>query len=230
MGMLPEFVSAVDGCKHATRLSRLISKSKLSAGEVALTLSHRKAWRKLLTTKDPYAIVLEDDARISKQFKTFSTFDWTCVGFDIIKLETFNKTFISRKWYRCGLWRLHRLADEHYGTAGYLISRQEAVKALSIRRGLRGAIDSVIFGRGVISRGALKVYQVVPAVVVQDEKLPTEFGRRLFASTIEGERAFINTKNRKMKSRGLARWEPKIRGTWRRLRMLFTGMKRASIP
>ena len=141
-GAAGEFVAAVDGraCRRAP--------PKLSAGETALILSHRKAWRRLLRGEAEHAVVLEDDAHIGEGFAALLACDWRAVSFDAVKLETmYDRVWIARGGPEIGGRALRRLGAEHLGSAGYLVSREGARKLLAMTRGLDAPVDQILFGR-----------------------------------------------------------------------------------
>ena len=198
-GVVAEFVAAVDGrgCRSSV--------AALSKAETALILSHRKAWRKLLAGRDNFAVVLEDDVHVGEGFAALITSDWAGLAFDVIKLETmFHRTLVSRGGVRLRDRVLHRLRSEHVGAAGYVISRDGARKLLQSTRRLDEPVDQTIFGGRAIRRGEIVAYQLVPAIVVQDNLRPG--ARTGLATTLhEPDRLAIAEAVRRAKPRGLAR-------------------------
>ena len=198
-GVVAEFVAAIDG-----RACRSVV-TALSKAETALILSHRKAWRKLLAGRDDFAVVLEDDVHLGEGFSALIASDWAGLAFDVIKLETmFHRILAARSGARLGDRTLHRLRSEHVGAAGYVISREGARKLLRSTRRLDEPVDQTIFGRRAIRRGEIIAYQLVPAIVVQDNLRPA--GRAGLATTLhEPDRAALAEAARRVKPRGMQR-------------------------
>ncbi|MDE3174644.1 MAG: glycosyltransferase family 25 protein, partial [Pseudomonadota bacterium] len=201
-GVGGEFVAAVDGRRCRARGPRA-----LSAAETALILSHRKVWRRLLRGAADFAVVLEDDAHLGHDFAALLAADWGAHSFDAVKLETlFHRVWLTRRGAAQGARALHRLGSEHFGTAGYLVSRNGARKMLALTRGLDQPVDHALFGRETIAARRLAVLQLVPAAVVQYNVHPDPAARRELATTLhESDRAKLAEAARRAKPRGWAR-------------------------
>ena len=200
-GVGGEFVAAVDGrrCRAGPRA--------ISGAETALILSHRKVWRRFLRSAAEYAVVLEDDAHLGDGFAKLLEADWGAQSFDAVKLETlFHRVWLARRGAALGERQLHRLGSEHYGTAGYLVSREGARKMLALTRGLSQPVDHALFGAKAMRAGRLRVLQLVPAVVVQDNIHPDASARRELPTTLhESDRQKLAQEARRAKPRGWAR-------------------------
>ena len=201
-GVSGEFVAAVDG-----RACRAKGPARLSVGERALILSHRKAWRRLLASRAEFGVVLEDDAHLGEDFATLLAADWRAHAFDAVKLETmFDRVWIARRGSAIARRALRPLGAEHLGSAGYLVSRAGAHKLLTMTRGLAEPIDQTLFGRATIFERRLRVLQLAPAVVVQDRLLPDVTARREIATTLqEADRQRLAEAARRNKPSGLPR-------------------------
>jgi glycosyl transferase, family 25 len=198
-GVVAKFVAAVDGrACHSTRPPR----AALSKAETALILTHRKAWRKLLATREGFAVVLEDDVHLGEGFVPLIASDWAGLSFDVIKLETmFHRILVARSGARLGDRWVHRLRSEHVGAAGYIVSREGARKLLRSTRRLDEPVDQTIFGRRAIRHGEVVVYQIDPAIVVQDNLRPGG-GAGLATTLHEPDRAALAEEARSAKPRG----------------------------
>ncbi len=228
-GVSPEFVAAVDG-RACGRPAGALSK-----GEVALILSHRKAWRRLLRSPADFAAVLEDDAHIGADFSALLAADWRGLTFDAVKLETmYDRVWIARSGPRIAGRTLRRLGAEHLGSAGYLVSRAGAKKLLAQTRMLDRPIDQTLFGRAAMFERRLAVYQLDPAVIVQDHLLPDAAARRAMPTTLqEPDRARLAEAARLARPRGwrrLARELGRLAEQARRVLRLGPTMRRARVP
>ena len=225
-----EFVAAVDG-----RRCRAPGARAISTAETALILSHRKVWRRFLRGAAEYAVVLEDDAHLGEGFATLLAADWRAHSFDAVKLETmFHRVWLARRGGALGARALHRLGSEHYGTAGYLVSRVGARKLLALTRGLDRPVDHALFGREAARERRLRVLQLVPAVVVQDNIHPDTSARRELPTTLhESDRMLLADAARRGKPRG---WARLVREVLRffdqagRAARFFPAMRRARVP
>jgi glycosyl transferase family 25 len=226
-GVAPEFVAAVDG--RACRPDRA-PPAALSRAETALILSHRKAWRRLLASAAEYAVVLEDDAHVGEGFAELLDADWSGLSFDAVKLESlFGRVWIARRGRPVAGRTLRRLGAEHLASAGYLVSRAGARKFLSLTRPLAEPVDQTLFGRAAVLGRRVVVYQLDPAIVVQDNLLPQRGAQRGIATTLhEHDRVRMTEAARRAKPRGLrrlAREARRLYGQARRIARLGWSMR-----
>ena len=229
-GVSGEFVAAVDG-----RGCRARSPRAISTAETALILSHRKVWRRFLRGAAEYAVVLEDDAHLGEGFAELLEADWRARSFDAVKLETmFHLVWLARRGRALGARALHRLGSEHFGTAGYLVSREGARKMLALTRGLDRPVDHALFGREAMRARKLRVLQLVPAAVVQDNIHPDANARRELPTTLhENDRLRLAEDARRGKPRGrarLVREALRFADQVRRAMRFFPAMGRARVP
>jgi GR25 family glycosyltransferase involved in LPS biosynthesis len=129
---------------------------------------------------------------------------------------------------------LRRLGAEHLASAGYLVSRAGARKFLTRTRALGEPVDHALFGRDAIFEGAVVAYQLVPAIVVQDNLLPDAQARLGVATTLhEGDRNRLAQAAKRAKPRGLQRLAREARRLYaqaRRLARLAPAMRRERVP
>jgi len=169
-------VAAVDGnMLDETEYQSLIADSRLwdlplTRNEVGCFLSHRECLRLGVEQGDPYFAIFEDDVTLSPHItRLLKEHDWIKSGTDMIKLDTANadcklkplrKTGV--KPYRCG-----RLVSEHCCAGGYIVSRQAAIRLLSLTQRAFSAIDNIYFDPYCGILQTLNVQQLVPAPVIQ---------------------------------------------------------------
>lgn len=166
-----------------------IQSERMSAGEVACYLSHYCLWQQVIEHKLPYLMVFEDDIYFSKSAKTLlNNLDWLPNDFDVIKLETMHGRVMINKGIDIMLdHKLCHMKSSHMGMAGYIISQKGAKKLVTMIQGLGvdRPVDHIMFDR-LIEQKASKVYQVSPALCIQD-KIYNEQSTR-FGSCLEEER------------------------------------------
>lgn len=136
----------------------------LRHSEVALTHSHVKAWKRVISTNCP-ALILEDDAVLCASLpKVLSELSST-PGLEFVQLETFNAPKLidkNLKNLRCRPYEIGRLYRDRGGAAAYLLWPEAAKKLVnSVKRNYPPA-DAAIHLAPNIMR-----HQVVPACAVQ---------------------------------------------------------------
>jgi glycosyl transferase, family 25 len=204
-GVASTFIAAVDG---RNRVWREPVRGALAKTEAAVILSHRRVWRRFLRADVNLAAVLEDDAHIGAGFHELLVTDWRAGDFDVAKLETIGSpAWISKRGAQLCDRALHVLGAEHFGTAGYVVSRDGAQKLLRLTRPLDEPLDHMMFGRSAVFERRLRVLQLVPAVVVQDVHHPEIAHRRKMTTTLgeAGAARFGDTAAR-TKPHGVARF------------------------
>jgi glycosyl transferase family 25 len=205
-GIAPTFVTAVDGRERDWKEP---VRGALAKTEAALILSHRRVWRSFLRGRADFVVVLEDDAHVGEGFRELLASDWRHCDFDVAKLETIcSPAWISKRGAQVCDRALHALGAEHFGTAGYVVSRDGAQKLVRLTRALNQPLDHMMFGRQAVFERRLRVLQLVPAVIVQDVHHPDPTLRRAMTTTLgeAGAARFADTAAR-AKPRGFARVE-----------------------
>jgi glycosyl transferase family 25 len=178
LGLQFDYIDAVDARTDAPEFAEIEVRSglhgRISRGDLACTLSHRKFWRLFLETGEPYAVVLEDDdilADDSGQF--FADTSWIPPGADLVKLERHGKAkpiYMDRQMRPAHARNVGRLYSKCAGTAGYVISAEGARLLLAATARVDDPIDQMMFnpGRsGLFER--LKPFIVEPAICEQEQ-------------------------------------------------------------
>lgn len=156
----------------------------LLGGEIACLHSHRACWSILLRDEARYGAIFEDDVVFSADAgPLLSDSGWIPADADIVKLETyFKRTLIHRRGISAGHgFSGFRLYKNHPGTGGYIISRQAARDLLEATEKINVATDDLIFTPALPTSSSKTIYQLVPALCVQDqfvsERLPSLLGQ-----------------------------------------------------
>jgi len=196
----PVRVSAVDGrtlseeerarWMGAGRIPTSKKRQSLGLGEVACFLSHRKCWEMVLKGSDTHAVILEDDIYIGACEEVMASPDWIPADADVVKLETNAKRTIldSKPEVTIGGRHVRRLYGLHNGTAGYVVSREAARKLLDMSQTFSVTVDWFMFNPECESFHALTIYQVDPAVCIQDQNLNRKPSSEMLDSTLREER------------------------------------------
>jgi glycosyl transferase family 25 len=143
----------------------------MAASQVGCYLSHKAAWQRIADGTEPYGIVLEDDIHIAPAFADFArSSEWVPADAGIVKFETLNRLVALDRiphstWYGSALCRLRSV---HPGTGGYLLSVEAARHLLTTRAAPREPADDAMFYVEEPWRHLPIVYQVDPAVCIQD--------------------------------------------------------------
>jgi glycosyl transferase family 25 len=152
--------------------------SGLMPGEIGCFLSHRGIWNKLVESDDEFALVIEDDVRLSEALPALiAETDWIPATAGVVKLDTsMRHTGISKARRTAPSGReIHILRGEHTGTGGYIIRRSYAAELLSNSEKLAQAVDIFMFGKRAVQDANEAIWQMIPAAVAQEKR----FGKAL---------------------------------------------------
>jgi len=184
----------------------------LSKGEIGCFLSHRKCWQSIAEGKSNFGVVFEDDIVISaRAADLLKNFSWIPTDADVVKLDAAPfATYIGRRKRELPDGAgLYRLCFNHYCTSGYIISKAAAVQLLNKSEILTAPVDEFMFNVVSSAFHALRIYQMVPALCVQERYV-------LPASVTNGPETFIG--NRTFKGR--------LKRRKKVLRELYSGLNR----
>lgn len=133
--------------------------------EIACYYSHQHLWQKIVQDNTP-ALILEDDALLSKHLPQILTYLDKLTHIDYINLEVVGRKKIvakEREEIPCCDTHLHKLYLDRNGTGGYILYPSGAKKLLTLENKIGiGLADAHINAcRDLIT------YQIEPAVVIQ---------------------------------------------------------------
>lgn len=140
----------------------------VTPGELACTLSHQRAWRRMLDAGLPHALFLEDDALLSKRLAEFlAASDPLPAGIDVLRIETnLPKVRLGRAESHIGrLSTVHSIHSLNYGAAGYVLTRSAAEMLLGGLCPLDLPVDMTLFSPRSHAFATLKVRQTIPAPI-----------------------------------------------------------------
>jgi glycosyl transferase family 25 len=175
-------VAAVDGdrlaeldFRHWQSLAKVWA--PLTRGQVACFLSHRKAWEIIIEQGEPWAFICEDDIHIAGDFGNFfADYSWIPEDSDVVKAETMSLQIeMSAVLVKYAFGhQLRILKSEHFGSAGYFLSREAAKRLIELTSDHCEPVDCILFSpRGPVA-SLLTVYQLDPAICIQDFHLARE--------------------------------------------------------
>jgi glycosyl transferase family 25 len=153
---------------------KVINKYKmyLSPSGIAGCLAHKKIWKHIVNNKINYALILEDDAFLSKKIKLFIKNIYSVLkknNIDIINLNTHEMpTKIGKLKFNIkevGI-NLHDMISTEYGTAGYIISKKCAKKLIFDKNFGTLPIDLYLFSEKSQIRKKLNILQCCPGLTM----------------------------------------------------------------
>ena len=172
-------VPAVDGTQNAE------TTRGLSRFELACIASHRKAWALFLRSPDAHACFLEDDIHLWPGFPALVEDDgWVPADAHSVKLDTYlQKVKLGERRTIVDGRQVARLYGRHESSAAYLLSRRGAERYLALTARPALPADYALFPKNARRLG-LSIYQLTPAVAIQDHLRPADEGGRTFATAM----------------------------------------------
>ncbi len=193
IGVAFERIAAIDAWQRQDLSQVLMHAGKmpwrLSGSETACLLSHRACWSKLAAGDDAYGAIFEDDVVFAaKAGPLLADGSWIPANAEIVKLETFlHRTKVGLRSVAAGHgFSASRLHAVHIGSAGYIVSKQAAGALLSATEKIDVPVDHVLFNPAVEPVASKVVYQLRPALCVQEEVIARETAR--FPSLLSQDR------------------------------------------
>jgi glycosyl transferase, family 25 len=162
----------------------------LSRFELACLESHKVAWRLFLQGPASHACFLEDDLHIWPGFAGLTGSEaWIPADAHSVKLDTYLQAVeLGERRAAMGGRELARLYSRHQSSAAYILSREGAARYLELTAGAALPADYSLFPTHP-SRMGLRIYQLIPAIAIQDHLLRPDMGGRSFATAMAGPEA-----------------------------------------
>jgi glycosyl transferase, family 25 len=180
-GVAFQRIAAVDGTRNPE------TTKGLTRFELACLASHQQVWRLLLESSDGHACVLEDDLHIWPDFPALiQTDDWIPADAHSLKLDTyFQEVKLGDRRAAPGDRQLARLYTRHQSSAAYLMTRAGAKRYLELTEPPTLPADYSLFPKNPRHLG-LVIYQLAPAVAIQDHLHRAQAGGETFATAMAG--------------------------------------------
>jgi glycosyl transferase family 25 len=178
-GIAFERIAAVDGTKDPP------TTEGLSRFELACLASHQIAWRHFLDGSEEHACFLEDDLHIRPDFEgLIRNQTWIPSDAHSVKLDTYlQRVKLGGARPAPQDRQIARLHTRHESSAAYLLSRDGAARYLELTAKPTSPADYSLFPK-YPHRLGLRVYQLSPAVAIQDHLLPAEEGGHTFPTAM----------------------------------------------
>lgn len=176
VGIEPVRVPAVDGRALpedvvAAMGPRTSGEYGVGYGEIGCFLSHVRLWEMVVAEAQDWAFVCEDDIHFASNAAEFlRSSDWLPADADLVKAETvFQRVLMDKRPATSAFGHgLFRLCSAHGGTAGYFVSRRGAQKLLDQTSAACDPVDQLMFNPRLGIAGDLSIWQLEPAICVQD--------------------------------------------------------------
>lgn len=233
-----ERVAAVDGCDiPEEEVHRLLQNKShlfsLKRGEMGCFLSHRKVWNIIVERKLNWAFIAEDDVHIANAFPFFSNANWIPNDANVVKAETLRQRVFMSRGLSQKLFdhRLRRLKSGHLGTGGYFLNATTAQFLMSATESVCDPVDQLLFNPLLGLFQQMTVYQIDPAICVQDFLLENAQQEKRFVSTLQGERdAAVRPAEISPKPIGWAKFRRETRRVSNRLKIFLSGNTSKRVP
>lgn len=178
-GIAFERIVAVDGSQKPK------ADGGLTPSELACLLSHRNAWRRFLDSPDAHACFLEDDLHLKNGFSALvRDGSWIPEDAHSVKLDTYLQRvrLADRRPVLDGR-EVASLYSRHESSAAYVLTRPGAVRYLELTSIPSLPADYALFPKNPWRLG-LRVYQLAPAVAIQDHLRSPEEGGLVFPTAM----------------------------------------------
>lgn len=155
---------------------QLMNNQHLTDGEKACFMSHLALWQKMLDDDIEYMAIFEDDIYLGENASLFLNNDeWLYLHqLNFVKIETFlQERKLSRQFIPIGDQRkLHILKEQHFGAAGYILSKKTADTLLGLLKKLQAQeikpIDVLMFEDLPNADSSILIHQLTPAICIQE--------------------------------------------------------------
>lgn len=169
------------------------ARRRLAPTEIATSISHQRAWRRMLDDGDAHALILEDDCELSPRLPAFlAEFDRQGGFPGLVRLETrLRYQVLARRAARTVLGiRLHQPFTWEWGTAAYVISADEARRVLASEHRFDRPVDDMLLAPTSQLRDGSRILQAVPALafVPEDERVEGSQPPSVRQSDMQAER------------------------------------------
>lgn len=152
----------------------------LQASEIGCFLSHRKAWEAFLASGEKWGMVLEDDARLAKEFPLImGREDWLPDDLDCLKLGSGGLSVTARDVRPIpGIGAIFRqVRPTSFNTACYVLSVAAAKDLLAMTTRFNCPVDYMLFSPWFEFFRTHKVYRLDP-LLVRTVGAPSDIGLR----------------------------------------------------
>lgn len=197
-------------------LSMEHASERLSPPEMACSISHFRAWKRMLDLGHERVLVLEDDVLLSRRLPAFvSALEKMNTDIDILRLET-RLTKVRVHWKPRPAppgFAFHTPFSYEHGSGAYVMSASCARKILSSARRFDRPMDDLLFSLKSPFRNETNIRAAVPALALHrvfgstDSPIP----KSIAASNTSDGRNMHEAARPQIKLRGLKKLRREIR-------------------
>lgn len=188
--------------------------NKMTSGEIACFLSHRKCWEDFIKSDFEWALIGEDDIFLSSKGKELLISpDWIPSGVDLVQIGSFQKESLKCYVERKSLIKLKNnfslvkmLKPSSMGTQLYWMNKKAARIALELSHCIHEPVDHFLFEQNNSYCQTIGVYTLTPFICYQDFNAPsilTSKGRKLIDPLNKKNESFYIKLLKHLKSRYL---------------------------
>ena len=181
-GIAFERITAVDGSSQPP------TAKGLTRFELACLESHRVAWRQFLAGRERPTPASSRTTCTSGpvSLRSSASEAWIPADAHSIKLDTYLQAVeLGDKRTAIGGRELARLHSRHQSSAAYILSREGAARYLELTASVSLPADYSLFPNHP-RRVGLRIYQLFPAIAIQDHLLLPGQGGKTFATAMTG--------------------------------------------
>lgn len=207
----------------------------LAPPEIAISISHFRAWRHMLDRGHRQMIVMEDDILLSPLLPSFlAGLEIQDRDFDLLRLETReSKVLLDARAEQgpAGI-ALHRPLSYEAGAGAYVVSAAYAARILESRDRFCLPFDDILFSLPSPFRNVARLWTAVPALALSRSESSREVSANILVSDADAGRAAHPTERaqrEKAKSKGLRKVRREIMRVWQRIaiawKKIFLGQR-----
>lgn len=150
----------------------------MSPPEIGCFLSHRAVWAQIADGGSRFGAVFEDDVMFADQTGALlASDDWLPDDVSILKVETNRRSAMLSPPFRPAPdgRGLARMASEHLGAGGYILSRQAARRLLAASETITVPVDYALFSPTFALLKPFDAWQLDPAICIQQIRSAGKF-------------------------------------------------------
>lgn len=204
--------SPINDFKSKARYTRL-----LNAGEIGCFLSHKKCWKRLLDSEEKWALIMEDDIRISSKAKSYlQSDDWIPADVKICQLSMINYERAKESIIAPEILKIDQtlsLVQPKFptpvGTQAYIVSRDVVPYLLDSSETMICPVDDFLFSPWFEIAPKFKIWRTSPLLVLESPRFSSNIGDRKkkvqkapFWIRKSPQRFYLSYKIRKEQKRG----------------------------
>lgn len=157
---------------------------ELTRGEIGCFLSHRKCWLELVHSNHRFALIMEDDIKISSAAAPYlCSASWLPTDVDICQLSCLRNYLKGKIRPRIieidsNIKLVAPLSPPPLGTQCYIISKRAAKLAISLSEKLPAPVDDFLFTLWFDLANKFTIWRTSPTLVIPQQEVESEIGDR----------------------------------------------------